>query len=70
MIGLVLENFQREEKDMAKFCGNCGSRLNEANGLCPNCDSDKLKIAAKKRRKANRKAKKKEKRAQWTTGKK
>ena len=22
---------------MPKFCGNCGARLNEATGLCPNC---------------------------------
>ena len=28
---------------MAKFCGKCGSKLDEATGLCPNCDSDKLK---------------------------
>lgn len=27
---------------MAKFCGKCGSKLDEATGLCPNCNSDKL----------------------------
>lgn len=27
---------------MAKFCGKCGSKLDETTGLCPNCDSDKL----------------------------
>lgn len=27
---------------MAKFCGKCGSKLDEATGLCPNCDADKL----------------------------
>lgn len=27
---------------MAKFCGKCGARLDEATGLCPNCDADKL----------------------------
>lgn len=28
---------------MAKFCGKCGSKLDEDTGLCPNCDADKLK---------------------------
>lgn len=28
---------------MAKFCGKCGSRLDEATGLCPNCDAEKIK---------------------------
>lgn len=28
---------------MAKFCGKCGTKLDEATGLCPNCDADKLK---------------------------
>lgn len=27
---------------MAKFCGYCGSRLDETTGLCPKCDSDKF----------------------------
>lgn len=27
---------------MVKFCGKCGSKLDEAAGLCPDCDSDKL----------------------------
>lgn len=27
---------------MAKFCGKCGSRLDESTGLCPNCDADQL----------------------------
>ena len=27
---------------MAKFCGKCGSKLDEATGICPNCSSDKL----------------------------
>lgn len=27
---------------MAKFCGKCGARLDEATGLCPNCDADKM----------------------------
>lgn len=27
---------------MAKFCGKCGAKLDEATGLCPNCDADKM----------------------------
>lgn len=27
---------------MKKFCGKCGTRLDEKTGLCPNCDADKL----------------------------
>lgn len=27
---------------MAKFCGKCGSRLDETTGLCPNCDAEQL----------------------------
>lgn len=30
---------------MAKFCGKCGTKLDETTGLCPNCDTDKLKSA-------------------------
>ncbi len=80
---------------MAKFCGKCGAKLDEATGLCPKCDADKLaKLSAesakenekpqvsaapdrplskreiKKQKKATQKAKKKEKRAGWSTGKK
>lgn len=33
---------------MAKFCGKCGSRLDEATGLCPNCDAAKLKELVEK----------------------
>ncbi len=32
---------------MAKFCGKCGSRLDEATGLCPNCDAEKLDAGRK-----------------------
>lgn len=28
---------------MAKFCGKCGAKLDEATGLCPNCDAEKIK---------------------------
>lgn len=27
---------------MVKFCGRCGTKLDRATGLCPNCDADKL----------------------------
>lgn len=27
---------------MAKFCGKCGSKLDEATGLCPKCDAEKI----------------------------
>lgn len=33
---------------MAKFCGKCGAKLDEATGLCPNCDADKLNEQAEK----------------------
>ena len=38
---------------MAKFCGKCGARLDEATGLCPNCDADKLNEAAGQEEKAH-----------------
>lgn len=28
---------------MAKYCGKCGSRLDEVTGLCPSCDAAKIK---------------------------
>lgn len=28
---------------MAKFCGKCGTKLDENTGFCPNCDVDKIK---------------------------
>ena len=28
---------------MAKFCGKCGEKLDEATGLCPKCDMEKIK---------------------------
>ena len=27
---------------MAKFCGKCGSELDETTGLCPNCNKEQL----------------------------
>ncbi len=34
---------------MAKFCGRCGSPLNESTGLCPNCNPTKAKKKNKKK---------------------
>lgn len=28
---------------MAKFCGKCGSKLDEATGFCPKCDAAQIK---------------------------
>lgn len=38
---------------MSKFCGKCGSTLNE-NGLCPNCDSDRIETENANQSKASR----------------
>lgn len=38
---------------MAKFCGRCGTRLDEATGLCPNCDRAILAELSKKRKKSS-----------------
>lgn len=27
---------------MAKFCGKCGTKLDETTGLCPNCNAEKI----------------------------
>ena len=29
---------------MAKFCGECGTKIDATTGLCPNCDTEKLKL--------------------------
>ncbi len=76
---------------MANYCGKCGSKLDEATGLCPNCDAAKIKQhydkttedktpvhkedkidkrTKKKALKARKNAVKREKRANWSTGKK
>lgn len=34
---------------MAKFCGKCGSKLDEATGLCPNCDAERIKEDSRKK---------------------
>lgn len=36
------ENVEGENK-VAKFCGKCGSRLDEKTALCPKCDAEKIK---------------------------
>lgn len=33
---------------MTKFCGKCGAKLDETTGMCPNCDTDKIKQQAEK----------------------
>ncbi len=38
---------------MAKFCGKCGSKLNETTGMCPNCDTGKQDNITKKDQKAS-----------------
>ena len=39
-----MTNKKNENREiyMAKFCGKCGTRLDENTGLCPNCDSAQL----------------------------
>ena len=34
---------RRKENMKEKFCGECGARLDEATGLCPKCDAEKLR---------------------------
>lgn len=34
---------------MAKFCGKCGSKLDQTTGLCPNCDADKIRKRKKRK---------------------
>lgn len=31
---------------MAKFCGKCGTKLDEATGLCPNCDAARIEASS------------------------
>lgn len=61
---------------MDKFCKKCGSKIEEATGLCPKCDAEKLKKRSaesekvrKQQKRAAKKAKKKAKQAGWSTGK-
>ncbi len=34
---------------MAKFCGKCGSKLDQTTGLCPKCDADKIQKRKKRK---------------------
>lgn len=34
---------------MSKFCGKCGSKLDDITGLCPDCDAEKIKMHYKKK---------------------
>lgn len=34
---------------MGKFCGKCGTKLDEVTGLCPNCNAEKIEQTNKKR---------------------
>ena len=36
---------------MAKFCGKCGSKLDQTTGLCPNCDADKIERHKQRKKK-------------------
>ena len=59
---------------MEKFCGNCGSKLDEMTGLCPKCDKKDNKKELRKQKKIEKKnlkkQKKKEKWAAKTLGQK
>ena len=51
---------------MAKFCGKCGSRLDEATGLCPRCDnSEEMSQENKELQESNGGPKKTKKRKVW-----
>ncbi len=41
---------------MAKFCGKCGSELEETTNLCPNCDAKQLKKAKKNKKRQKKKS--------------
>lgn len=59
---------------MEKFCGNCGSKLDEMTGLCPKCEKKDNKKELRKQKKIEKKnlkkQKKKEKWAAKTLGQK
>lgn len=58
---------------MAKFCGKCGTKLDETTGLCPNCDIDKIHLSKKEKKKqkqADRKDTQKDRRKSWSLGRK
>lgn len=43
---------------MAKFCGKCGSKLDEVTGLCLNCDATKMEDSSAKKELAEKTEKK------------
>lgn len=68
---------------MAKFCGKCGTKLDEKTGLCPKCEKENIAqenvkqknvvLNRKQRRKEKRKERKnlkKERRTHWSVCKK
>ena len=66
---------RRVRRGMDKFCGKCGSKLDEATGLCPNCVAEKIKRQAEQpdeqpksaEKRSVKKRKSKEKRARLTS---
>lgn len=44
---------KKGDKNMAKFCGKCGSKLDEGTGKCPNCEAEEIKKAHSNENKAN-----------------
>lgn len=49
-----------------KFCGNCGSKLDEMTGLCPKCDKNDNKKELRKQKKIEKKnLKKQKKKEKW-----
>lgn len=51
---------------MEKFCGNCGSKLDEMTGLCPKCDKKDNKKELRKQKKIEKKnLKKQTKKEKW-----
>ncbi len=55
------------------FCGQCGAKINESSGLCPNCDAQRLhdlQAHSKKAKKKQKKAEKRRRKEERTKGKK
>ena len=56
---------------MAKFCGKCGTKLDEKTGLCPKCEKENIAQENVKQKNVvlNRKQRRKEKRKERKTRK-
>ena len=54
---------------MAKFCGKCGTKLDEKTGLCPKCEKENIAQENVKQKNVvlNRKQRRKEKRKERKT---